>query len=560
MWILGISASHNGAVALLRNGKVEVAIQGERLSRIKRQDLYIHTSSPALRDCVNYCLEACGIALDDIAAVAVTTPWQYVEPDLVFILGDLYKPHAHAIETFTVPHHLAHAEYALHYTESEDALVLVVDGSGTFEHERQKLSIHEAEADPLTFIPKRAKETISAYRFDGSALNLIYRVGYPVNAEMRWASERDHPSIGHVWEWASKYIFNDDSEAGKVMGLAGFGDPAGFADIALMSLGEDGRLDVRFDLLKRQLTRPNREGIAPETELHYANLAAYVQEQTNRVLLDLARFLHRLAPVSDLAYAGGVALNGIANENLILNGPFEHVFQNGSCEDNGTAVGAALAAHHKLTGERSRELVNDFYGRAYTDAEIAECLKAFGVGHEKLKQDALIEEAAEAIIGGQVVGWFQGGSEFGPRALGHRNILADARSNKIKPVLDKKVKRREPYRPYAPAVIEEAASEFFDIEGVSPVMIRVSWPRDDRLPAITHADRTARVQTVNKDHDPLFHGLLADIGARTGIPVALSTSFNMAGEPIVESPRDAMRTYLSSGMDALFIGPYRVRR
>jgi len=561
MWTLGISASHNGAAALLRNGKVEVAIQGERLSRIKRQDLYIHEASPALRDCVHYCLEARGLEVSDLDAAAATTPWQHVAFDFRRAMGELSRSQAENIQTFTVPHHLAHAEYALHYTQSERAVILVIDGSGTFEHTRADLTLREAEApDAVKFAPARCKESISAYRYDGDGLSLIYRTAYPIGDDLRWASMRDHPSIGHVWEWASRYIFQDDSEAGKVMGLAGFGDAAEHDGVRLIELMEDGQVDVRFDRLKALLTRPNTSGIAAESDAHYCALAALVQAETNRFLIALAEFLHARAPADDLCYAGGVALNGIANEHLIRNGPFANVFQNGSCEDNGTAIGAALAAHHAVTGERPREPVNDFYGRTYSDEEIASALGRFGVTHERLNEEALVSEAADAIAAGNVVGWFQGGSEFGPRALGHRNILADARSDAIKPVLDSKVKRREPYRPYAPAVIEEAAQEFFDIKGVSPVMIRVGWAKDDRLPAVTHVDRTARVQTVNQEHDPRFHGLLSALGARTGVPVALSTSYNMAGEPIVETPEDALRTYLSSGMDALYIGDYATRR
>lgn len=560
MWILGISASHNGAVALLRDGKVRVAIQGERLSRQKRQNIVVDKSTPVLRDCVRYCLDACGVTFADIAAIASSTPWQSIDPDPKILFRGIWPSGLQSVKTITVPHHLAHAEYAVHYADTEDAIVLVIDGSGTFEQERGRMTVRELEDNPVKFIAGMAKEAISAYRYDDRGLRLIYRVGYPVDADMRPASKRDHPSIGHVWEAASSYIFQDESEAGKVMGLAGFGSPKGFADVDLMTLGEDGKVDVRLDVLNRLFSRPGPKYSDIEADPHYADIAALVQDATNRFLLDLAGFLHRLAPVSDLCYAGGVALNGIANENMIRNGPFKSVFQNGSCEDNGTAIGAALAAHHQLTGSRVREPVNDFLGREYTEPEIVECLDRFRVDHEKLDRGQLISAAADAITSGQVVGWFQGASEFGPRALGHRNILADARSNAIKSVLDEKVKRREPYRPYAPAVIEEAAADFFDIEGTSPVMIRVAWSKDDRLPAVTHVDRTARVQTVNRDHDPLFHGLLAAIGERTGLPVALSTSFNVAGEPIVESPADAMRTFLGSGMDALFIGNCLVRR
>lgn len=559
MWILGISSSHNAAVGLIEDGRIRVAVQAERLSRRKREALLIARPTAALRDCIRYCLEFCGIDYGDLDAVACSTPWDHCDLDLGVIFGNRDVRDLSRIRAITVPHHLAHAEYILHYSPTADALVLVIDGSGSFESQRPRLTIKELEDDPMKFVEPDGKETISAYRYDGSALRLVYRSA-SWGQHLARKAEGYLQSFGHLWEWASNYIFLDGSEAGKVMGLAGFGDPRVYRDLELLSFRDGGQISVRFDRLDERFGKRNTARLDALSDPHYAHLAAHIQECTNRALLELCRFLHRRIGARDLCYCGGVALNGIANEHLIEHGPFERVFLNGSCEDNGTAVGAALAAYHHLTGRRVVEPVTDFYGRAYSESEAVACIERYGVPFQRLSREAMIAAAADAITSGQVIGWFQGRSEFGPRALGNRSILADARSDTIKPTLDHKVKKREPYRPYAPAVIEEAAEAYFRMRGPSPVMIRVGSAKDGRLPAVTHVDRTVRVQTVSRNDNPVFYDLLRAVGERTGIPVVLNTSFNVAGEPIVESPADAMRTFLYSGMEKLVLGNCVVRR
>lgn len=558
MWVLGICSSHNGAVALLRDGRVQVAIQAERLSRRKREMTPVLKPNAVVQDCIRYCLDYCGIGIGDLDAVATSTPWKEVGLNLDVLFQGMGMRDLARIRSVTVPHHLSHAEYAIHYADTDNALVLVIDGSGTSESTRSALTIKEVEDRPLKFVQPDQKETISAYTYDGAALRLIYRSAFSKTPGV--GADNHQQSIGRLWEWASMYTFRDDSEAGKVMGLAGFGDAKVHRDLRVMSLDGEGRLDLRFDRLYENFRKPwDRQGDVMD-DRHYADLAAHVQECTNTVLLDLCRLLRDRSGMRDMCYAGGVALNGLANEHVIRAGVFDNVFQNGSCEDNGTAIGAALAAHHLLTGQRVPEPVTDHYGRIYGDDEIRSCLDRYGLRYQAPGRAGMIADAAQAIAGGAVVGWFQGRSEFGPRALGNRSILADARSDAIKPVLDRKVKKREPYRPYAPAVIEEKAQEYFDLEGTSPVMIRVGRARDERLPAVTHVDGTARVQTVSRTANERFYDLIAAVGARTGVPVVLNTSFNVAGEPIVEAPSDAVRTFLYSGMDRLYLGDFIVSR
>ena len=291
---------------------------------------------------------------------------------------------------------------------------------------------------------------------------------------------------------------------------------------------------------------------------HYEDLAAYVKVTTNdprRVL----GFLQARYNSRNVCYSGGVALNGIANEYL-KKALSINLFVNGSCEDNGTAIGAALAAFHSLTKQRVSEEVTEYYGREYSSEEIRAALYGYSGNVEMLSRSELLRYASQALASGAVIGWFQGRSEFGPRALGNRSILADPRSEHTRQVLNRRVKRREAYRPYAPAIVEERAAEFFELDGPSPVMLRVVRVRGESLPATTHVDRTARVQTVNRRQNPIFYDLLTTFGALTSVPVLLNTSFNVSGEPIVETPADALRTFLSSQIDILIMGNCVVHR
>jgi carbamoyltransferase len=312
---------------------------------------------------------------------------------------------------------------------------------------------------------------------------------------------------------------------------------------------------VTVDLppLLARFDRPNLAGADVTNDHHYEDLAAHVQRVTNGALVDLVRFLRTIDASKQICYSGGVALNGVANEEVRHRLGVE-LQANGSCADNGTAIGAALAVHHAAMGERVAEPVNDYYGRQYDAIEIADALRHHDGMIFQLDRYELLRHVAEALAGGALVGWFQGRSELGPRALGNRSILADPRDPLVKERLNLRVKGREAFRPFAPAVLETRAGEFFELDGPSPVMLRVVRVRDQSLPAITHVDGTARVQTVNRRQNALFHDLIAAFGAVTGVPVLLNTSFNRAGEPIVETPADAVRTFGTSQLDLLVMG------
>jgi carbamoyltransferase len=557
MWILGLAGSHNSGAALIKDGKVVVAVQTERLARIKRQAIALEHMEANAGRVLGYCLRDAGIDLRDLSAIATSTPGRALPPRFALRPGS--QRLVEALPRFiTVPHHLAHAEYALHYSPQKPGMVLVCDGSGTYESDRATLDIQEIEHEAIKLVSGCAKESISAYRFDGRELNLVYRVALGALENLPDAAAGQQrrsgwlASLGHLWEWAAQYCHGSHQQAGKVMGLAPFGDPGVHAQRRSAVVDAEGRVRIDYGPLLRELHEPNVSGADVTGIQHYADLAAHVQQTTNTFLVDLVRQLQARHGTSRLCYAGGVALNGIANEHLRATLGLE-LHMNGSCEDNGTAVGAALAAHHAMTGQRVPEPLNDHLGRRYSSDEVAQALRDARCESIRLPRDELLRRTACALAAGQVIGWFQGRSEFGPRALGNRSILADPRDPAMQRRLNERIKHREGFRPYAPAVVEHRAAEFFDLDGPSPVMLRVVRVKGDRLPAITHVDGTARVQTVNRAQNPIFHDLLEAFEVEAGVPVLLNTSFNTAGEPIVESPTDALRSFVRCHLDALVL-------
>jgi len=554
--ILGFSNTHNGSVALIRDGEVEIAIQAERISRRKRQSLLLGEELELTQKCVRYCLDASGLQYQDIDAVALSTPWRVKKinnVDLFQYIGGVPKNY---VETFYVPHHFSHMEYIVHFGGLEPGIVLVVDGSGTLESDRVLFNIEEQHhSNIINHTHFCGKEVISAYWFDGIKSSLIYRFS-PSRAGGDTCN-RDAgsllQSVGHFWEWASLYCCGSRNEAGKVMGLAAFGEAEPSEQNTILSIADNGELKLNFQLIKKMYKEPNVFGLDLSNSRHHQNLALKVQLETETVLLKLLGILKEKYPTDNLYLSGGVALNVVANERIKNSNLFKNVILNGSVEDNGTAIGAGLAASIKLGCQRKASLITDYYGVHYNYKEIIEAVTQYDLEYKVLSEKEILKFAAEMIAQENIIGWFQGASEFGPRALGNRSILANPASPRTKYMLDHFMKCRDRYRPYAPVVIEERASQFFDIDSSSPVMMRNVKVLEKRLVAITHFDGTARVQTVNEIQNKLLYSLLLEVEKSTGFPVLLNTSFNRPGEPIVESPSDALASFAMGSLDYLFL-------
>jgi carbamoyltransferase len=314
--------------------------------------------------------------------------------------------------------------------------------------------------------------------------------------------------------------------------------------------------------MERLLGEPRRKG-APITERH-RDIAASLQEVTEDAMVSLARSMRGRCKSSNLCMAGGVAYNCVSNSKVMKRAGFERVFIQPAAGDSGCAIGAALWASHEVLGvSRHNGAYSTLLGPSFSEAEIADKLKAFDLSYERFEEGELCERVAALIHNDLIIGWFQNRMEFGPRALGSRSIIGNPCSPDMKDILNARVKFREEFRPFAPAIIEEAAGEYFEIEGTSPYMLFTPMVRSlqaDRIPSVTHVDGTARVQTVSASEQPLFHRLITEFGKLSGVPIIINTSFNVRGEPIVCSAEDAIKCFLGTDIDFLVIGPFIVNK
>jgi carbamoyltransferase len=584
--ILGISAFyHDSAAALIVDGRVLAAAQEERFTRRKHDP-----SFPA--SAVRYCLEEAGLSLEDLEyAVFYDKPLLKFERLLetyvdfaprgfrsfasaipVWLREKLFLKRtlreelaaigglapAQAPPLLFARHHQSHAASAFFPSPFETAAVLCLDGVGEW-------------------------ATSSAWLGEGHRVQPLWEIRFP-------------HSLGLLYSAFTYYTgFRVNSGEYKLMGLAPYGEPR-YRDLILerlMDLKPDGtfRLAMEYFDYATGLTMTNRRfdqlfggpPRQPESALtqREMDLASSIQAVTEEVVLRLARTLHRETGQRHLCLAGGVALNCVANGRVLREGPFEDIWIQPAAGDAGGALGAALAAWHEHL-DQPREtpdfdrMAGAFLGPRYAADEIRATLDGFGAVYEELPADDLPARVAAELAQENVVGWFQGRMEFGPRALGGRSIIGDARSRDMQSVMNLKIKFRESFRPFAPVVLEERVSDWFELDRPSPYMLLVASVAERRripmseeeqslfgldklhvprseVPAVTHVDYSARVQTVDRRRNPRFHALLSAFEERTGCPVLVNTSFNVRGEPIVRSPEDAYRCFMRTEMDCLVL-------
>jgi carbamoyltransferase len=374
--------------------------------------------------------------------------------------------------------------------------------------------------------------------------------------------------------------FNPNADEYKLMGLAPYGEPA-YVDIIfkkILKMGSDRVYRVNPDYFnyrsKHKITNkkfsdlfggPPRKEI-DAIERKHKDLARSVQVVTEIALMDMVNRLQREAKLDNLCMAGEMALNCVANGRILREGPFKRVWIQPASSDAGCALGAALMGWHKYLDHPRKVRVRkdlqkmSFLGPRYSDEEIEMFLTKNNIKYKKVHTAALLKKVAGYLNAQKIVGWFQGRMEFGPRALGNRSILADPRSNTMRDIVNKRVKFREPFRPFAPSVLSEKAGECFDLERESPYMLFVSPVKSKGFPAITHIDNSARVQTVKRADNPIFYDLLSQFYRDYGCPMVINTSFNIRGEPIVSAPEDAYRCFMRSDMDYLAIGSFLIEK
>jgi carbamoyltransferase len=595
MYILGISCFyHDSAVALIEDGKLVAAAMEERFSRKKHDNNF-----PA--QAIAFCLKQAGITGADLDyAVFYEKPLVKFERILLTALNTFPQSAGVWREAMSswlkeklwikniiqkevgvqydrvlfCDHHMSHAASAFFASPFKEAAVLTVDGVGEW---------------TTTTLGQAA----SVWAGDGAGQNVI----------SLFHEERFPHSLGLLYSTFTAWLgFAVNNGEYKVMGMAPYGQPRYVDKVEriFQQNPADGSFRLNLDYFSFQhstqnsfnrrfvdlfgeprppeadfftmATNPERasEKAAMDTNQHYADTAASIQRITEDALINIANYLHTRTGLSKLVMAGGVALNTKANYRLLKETPFDEIYIQPAAGDDGGALGAALWAYHIVLGQpRDWVMPHAYWGQGYTDAECREFLDGKGVKYESFdtNDDKMLDIIADELTRKKVIGFFQGRFEWGPRALGNRSILADPRSEDMKEVVNTKIKFREPFRPFAPVILRDRAHEYFDYPEVEEheaprYMLMVSpikSDKQDKIQAVCHQG-TGRLQTIERETNPRYYGVIERFGQATGVPVVLNTSFNLRGEPIVTSPRDAWNTFSNSDIDILVLGSHLVRK
>lgn len=591
MYILGISCYfHDAAATLIKDGVVISAAEEERFSRIKHDYEFPENA-------INFCLNLEGIETEDLEYVVFfekpfvkferlllctmqTFPrsMKLFREAMITWLGDkLWIKHllqnklgVDSSKILFSEHHLSHAASSFYCSPFSEAAILTVDGVGEW-----------------------TTATLGIGR--GTDIKLLKEIRFP-------------NSLGLLYSAFTAFLgFEVNEGEYKVMGMAPFGDPKYVDQVyEVVNVDDEGGFELDMDYFsfhyssEKTFTKKfeklfgdprdpkaefftdasgypsyfeekpdNYDEIAKQNQ-YYADIAASIQVVTEQIMVKMANYAYKETGLKHLCMAGGVALNSVANRKILSETPFEEIYIQPAAGDGGASTGAALYCYHGILGKpRNFVMEHAYWGQEHSPADTEEFLKENNISYELVEDDQkLIERVVDSIQNGKVIGWHQGRFEWGPRALGNRSILADPRSTEMKDIVNVKIKFREPFRPFAPSILEEKAGEYFDIDEPerhypARFMLYVTDVREDKrdiLPAITHVDGTGRLQTVRKDLNPKYHKLIETFGDATGVPVLLNTSFNLKGEPVVNTPAEAFSSFSASGMDLLVLGNYLVTK
>jgi len=564
MYILGLNCltDHDSSVALLKDGKVVAAAAEERFTRLKHDSRFPYKA-------IEHCLAQGNISLNDIQQIgfswnvswrtsgllanwigrAKCLPYSYNIKEWFFLYNGFRNIQTKTEQTlrnelgyknifYRVGHHLSHAAAAFYLSPYEEAAVLTVDGTG--------------EHSTATFCHAQKKK-----------INILGEIVRPA-------------SIGLFYGEMTGYLgFAKYRDEYKIMGLASYGSPV-YKDKfrKMLRLTENGKfeLDLKYFKMYGDFINgfskyfynefgPRRSKGQPISR-YYMDIASSLQSVTEDVICHMAGWLATRTGCRNLCLSGGVALNGVANAAILKRKIFDEIFIDPAADDSGTSLGAALYLNNNIFAGERITMSSTFWGPGYADQEILSILNRNKIRFEK--HENITSVCAELLAQGKLIGWFQGRMEWGPRALGNRSILADPRKIEMKDIVNISVKYREEFRPFAPAVLHEHAGEYFEMlqEGIPfmNIVVPVKEEKRNTIPAVTHIDGSARVQTVSQEFNPLFREMIGEFYRRTGVPVILNTSFNVKGEPIVCTPDDAIRCFYSTGLDCLIMGKYLIKK
>ena len=546
---------HDTGAALMKDGKLVCAVEEERFVREKSTWRYPHNA-------INYCLKKAKISLKDVTVVgdSMIPSLEFkrltngrVIPKTISEIGTLmWVMGIHFKRRFTrlklrfqgvkkfryIKHHHAHAASAFFCSPFKRAAILVIDGCGEL-------------------------NTVSFYKGYNNKMKLLKEIPFP-------------HSIGRLYNVVSNYLgFHGSAPEGKIMGLAAYGDPDKFykAFQKVVTLEKNGgfKLDLSFfnlymgnNILTKKFYRlfgPRRKAESKLTQRHY-NIAAALQKITEEAGIHFANHLYERTKEPNLCLAGGVVMNSVMNGRILKETKFKDFFIQAAASDCGTPLGTALyLSHQVLNLPRRFRMDHAYLGPRYSEKQMLRAIKRKKLEFTYHKD--ITKVAAKLIADGQIVGWFQGALELGPRALGHRSIIVDPRRNELKDILNSRVKHREGFRPFAPTIMEEHIGKYFEGKFPSPFMIlvyKIKKKMLKKIPAVAHIDDTGRIQSVSKKQCPIYWSLINEFRKLTGVPVVLNTSFNIRGEPIINSPRDAIRCFLATDFDYLALGNFLIKK
>ncbi|AEA43521.1 carbamoyltransferase family protein [Fluviicola taffensis] len=559
LYVLGTGLSHNGSAVLLKDGVVCVGIEKERITRIK------HDGGNDT-DAIQYCLDAEGITLADIDLVVQTANFEI--PDRERFQGKRLFTESENPPLVSISHHLAHAYSAVGTCHFEECVVMVIDGCGSPYQQCTDSSEGFFSPENLNQLSQDQLwcEKDSFYQFDGQKLTPLLKDFSPVERNLGNGLKLPTTthSIGGFYAAISHYVFGNMDDVGKLMGLAPYGK-AGVIEQEAFEFTK-GSLLVRTDW-QQYLKMPSTGYVFfKEHFQYYADLAFWAQKQVEKAVRwcfedRLKRFPHK-----NVCYGGGVALNAVANTFLLDEGILENFYIEPAAGDNGLALGCAYYGWLEiLKNQKVKHTENTCFGKSYSKEEIAAALagtpKTWSIQH--MEKDDLLAFVAKKLALGKTIGWFQDECEFGPRALGHRSILAHPGIRGLGDHINANIKFREDFRPFAPAVLPELAATYFRSGRKSPYMILVDQTKEEymeQLQNVTHVNGTARVQTVDAHWNELFYKLIQKFHQETGIGVLLNTSFNKKGMPIVETPQQAIELFEESALDILVLNHTMIQK
>jgi carbamoyltransferase len=561
IYILGISAYyHDSAAALIKDGKIIAAAEEERFTRIKHDNSFPFNA-------IDFCLKDASIDINEISYVAFyekpllkfermiqtfveTYPFSYIPfwraiPDWITnklaIKSTIRKKLGYKGKILFVPHHEAHAASTFYPSPFNKAAILTIDGVGEW-------------------------KTVGLYNGYGDDIIPLKEINFP-------------NSLGLLYSTFTAFLgFKVNEDEWKVMGLAAYGRPKYYERFKkIVNMNEDGSFSLNmkyfgfresFKMWNKQTEKLFGKPRKPDEKItqRHANVAASLQKITEEIYFNILNHLYSLTKMKNLCIAGGVALNAVANGKIYSQTPFKRVFIQGAAGDNGAALGSALFVYHYLL-KKKRNFVQRhlYFGPEFSNEYIKNFLDKVDAKYEFLENNVLVKKVARLLAKNKVIGWFKGRMEFGPRALGARSILANPKPKWMKDRVNE-IKRREAFRPFAGSVLQEKVHEYFEVpesDHYSPFMIfafRVRKEKTENIRAITHADGTCRIQTVNRKDNGIYYELIKEFYGITGIPVILNTSFNLKGEPIVCKPEEAYEDFMKTNMDYLVMENYVIER